>query len=140
MGYLFSSADCFATVVAHILHGKADATCHHNQRNEINRWRDKKLPSYLWLDEPERERDVPTRCRGATIFRGNGALGSLLCGGARFLDSQLLHTRPERVGMETKPGSGALLSFDDPTHILEDTENVGSLNLFQGIGGRHKRV
>ena len=33
--------------------------------------------------------------------------------------------------METKPGGGALLSFDDPTHILEDAKDVGSFDLFQ---------
>jgi hypothetical protein len=38
--------------------------------------------------------------------------------------------------MEAKPGGGALLSFDHPTHILEDTEYVGSLDFFQGIGDR----
>jgi len=52
------------------------------------------LSNYSRLDEPERERDVPTGFRGATIFRGNGTLGSLLCGVTRFLDAELLHTRP----------------------------------------------
>jgi hypothetical protein len=41
--------------------------------------------------------------------------------------------------MEAQPGSGALLSFNDPTHILEDAEDVGSFDLFQGIGDRQKR-
>jgi hypothetical protein len=41
--------------------------------------------------------------------------------------------------MEIKPGSGTLLSFDDPPHFLKNTEYVGPLNLFQGIGDRNQR-
>ena len=40
--------------------------------------------------------------------------------------------------MEAKSTSGALLSFDDPSHIVEDAENVGSFDFFQGIGDRQK--
>ena len=123
--------------IALILYGKADATCHHSQRNEINRWRDKELLNYSRQDEAERKRDASTRCRGATIYRGSGTLDSLLCGGARLLDAQLLHARPERVGMEAKPGGGALCSFNDPIHLLKDAEDMGSFNLFQGISDRH---
>ena len=40
--------------------------------------------------------------------------------------------------MEAQPGSDALCSFDDPTHILEDAEDVGSFNFLQGIGSRQR--
>jgi hypothetical protein len=41
--------------------------------------------------------------------------------------------------MEAKPGGSALLSFDNPTRVLKDAEDVGSVDFFQGIGDRHRR-
>ena len=41
--------------------------------------------------------------------------------------------------METQSSGCALLSFDDPTHIVKEAEDVGSFDLFQGIGDRQKR-
>jgi len=44
-----------AMAIALILYGKADATRHHSQRNEINRRRDKGLLNYSRQDESERK-------------------------------------------------------------------------------------
>ena len=41
--------------------------------------------------------------------------------------------------METQSNGCALHSFDDPTRIVEDMEDVGSLDFFQGIGSRWLR-
>lgn len=54
-----------------------------------------------------------------------------LGGGPWFLDAELLHPGSQRVGMEAQPIGCTPLSLDDPTHILEDAENVGPLDLFQ---------
>jgi len=118
------------------LHGKADATYLDEQSNKIIHCRSRELSNYSRLDEAEGKRDASTRCRGTPIYRGNGLFDSSLCGGARLLDAELLHARPERVGMEAKPSGCALLSFDNPAHILEDAEDMGSFDFFQGIGDR----
>ena len=41
--------------------------------------------------------------------------------------------------METQSNCCAMRSFDDPTHIVEDAEDVGSFDFFQGIGSRWLR-
>ena len=51
------------------------------------------LLNYSRLDELERERDVPTACRSATISRGERGQGSVLSGETGFLDAELLHAR-----------------------------------------------
>lgn len=67
-----------------------------------------------------------------------GTVCSLLCGGARFLDAELLHPGSKRVGMEAKSSGGALFPFNDPVCMLKDAENVGSFDLFQRIGDRQR--
>lgn len=72
----------------------------------------------------QKERDRPPR------HIVGGVIDSWLCDGERFLDTELLHTRAEGVGMEAKPSGGTLLSFDNPIHILKNMEDVASFDLF----------
>jgi hypothetical protein len=46
-GCLFDPAACIALVMTFTRYGKADATRHDDQKNEINCWRDKELSNYL---------------------------------------------------------------------------------------------
>ena len=41
--------------------------------------------------------------------------------------------------MKTQSNSCALRSFDDPLRIVEDAEDVGPFDFFQGIGSRRLR-
>ena len=42
--------------------------------------------------------------------------------------------RSEGVGMEIQSSGGTLLPFNDPVHLLEDMEDMGSFDFFHGIG------
>jgi len=68
-----------------------------------------------------------------------GTVCSLLCGGARFLDAELLHPGAKRVGVEAQSSRGALFPFNGPVCMLKDAEDMASFNLFQRIGDRQRR-
>lgn len=91
VGCWYLLASTTMTIVA-IRYSKADATCRDDQSKEITRSRDNELPKKFRQDGAMRERQAPTRYRGATTFRGSGTFDLLRCGRASLLDAELLHT------------------------------------------------
>lgn len=61
-----------------------------------------------------------------------GSQRSKCLGETGFFNAELIHARAERVGMKIQPSGGTLLPFNDPVYLLEDMENMRTLDFFHG--------
>ena len=48
------------------------------------------------------------------------------------MDSELLHTASEGVGVEVQNLCGPSAAFDDPLRLIEDLQDVAAFDIFEG--------